>query len=83
MASDDSITLLTLQEGTTVNVIERLFNGWYKIEINNVYGYIKPTDGNLVSSDKDINLMKEDGYYYYINPDGTKYKGYKVWNIRI
>ena len=78
LASDDSITLLTLQEGTTVNVIERLFNGWYKIEINNVYGYIKPTDGNLVSSDKDINLMKEDGYYYYINPDGTKYKGYKV-----
>ena len=78
LASDDSITLLTLQEGTTVNVIERLFNGWYKIEINNVYGYIKPTDGNLISSDKDINLMKEDGYYYYINPDGTKYKGYKV-----
>ena len=78
LASDDSITLLTLQEGTTVNVIERLFNGWYKIEINNVYGYIKPTDGNLVSSDNDINLMKEDGYYYYINPDGTKYKGYKV-----
>ena len=78
LASDNSITLLTLQEGTTVNVIERLFNGWYKIEINNVYGYIKPTDGNLISSDKDINLMKEDGYYYYINPDGTKYKGYKV-----
>ena len=47
------------------------------MEINNVYGYIKPTDGNLVSSDNDINLMKEDGYYYYINPDGTKYKGYK------
>ena len=78
LASDNSITLFTLQEGTTVNVIERLFNGWYKIEINNVYGYIKPTDGNLISSDKDINLMKEDGYYYYINPDGTKYKGYKV-----
>ena len=78
LASEDSITLLTLKQGTTVNVIERLFNGWYKIEINNVYGYIKPIDGNLVSSDKDINLMKEGGYYYYINPDGTKYKGYKV-----
>ena len=78
LASENSNQIAKLQEGTTVNVIERLFNGWYKIEINNVYGYIKPTDGNLVSSDKDINLMKEDGYYYYINPDGTKYKGYKV-----
>ena len=78
LASENSSVLFTLKESTTVDVIERLFNGWYKIQVNNVYGYIKPTDGKITSSEKDINLIKEGGYYYYIKQDGTKFKGYKV-----
>ena len=78
LASENSSILFILKEGTTVDVIERLFNGWYKIQVNNVYGYIKPTDGKIINSDKDINLIKENDHYYYIKQDGSKFKGYKV-----
>lgn len=41
LASDSSKELSTLQSGTTVVVVEKLSNNWYKIEIDNGYGYVK------------------------------------------
>ena len=39
LASDTSDSIFTLKQGTKVTVVENFLNGWYKIYVNNIYGY--------------------------------------------
>ena len=62
MASDTSDSIFTLKQGTKVTVVENFLNGWYKIYVNNIYGYINTKDN--VSSSKgiatgDVNIRTE------------------------
>lgn len=78
LASDDSASKTKLKQGMVVNLVEKLLSGWYLVEKNNVYGYIKEQDGEIIESNKDTNLVKDGEDLYYINPDGSKFVGYKV-----
>ena len=62
LATDTSDAIFTLKQGTKVTVVENFLNGWYKIYVNNIYGYINTKD-NVSSSigiaTGDVNIRTE------------------------
>ncbi len=62
LATDTSDVIFTLKQGTKVTVVENFLNGWYKIYVNNIYGYINTKD-NVSSSigiaTGDVNIRTE------------------------
>ena len=40
LASTGSSQIAKLPEGTVVSVVEKLTNNWYKIDLNDGYGYV-------------------------------------------
>ena len=79
LASDTSDVIFTLKQGTKVTVIENFLNGWYKIYVNNTYGYINTKD-NVSSSigiaTGDVNIRTEANTNSHIV--GVLLKGSKI-----
>ena len=79
LASENSTKLLSLKAGTKASVVELLTDGWYKIEVDNQYVYIKQSNAKITNTVKDI--IKDGNNIYYLNDDGSIFKGgYKVVN---
>lgn len=68
-----------LKKGTDIEIISQdKSTGWYKIVYKNGYGYISNSYATL-SNDSNSLVKKGNGNLYYVNKDGSLFKGgYKV-----
>ncbi|MGL5574184.1 MAG: SH3 domain-containing protein [Sarcina sp.] len=67
-------SLTTIPAGTTVNVLENLSNGWYKVQYNGVTGYIDASYTNGITPN--YKWIENNGVWYYINKNGQKQTGW-------
>ena len=93
LASTGSSQIAKLPEGTVVSVVEKLTNNWYKIDLNDGYGYViiddksdeKPNDkpdtkldNNVGISTANVNVRTSPNSNIATNKIGKLLKGTKV-----